>query len=184
MIADRLGDTAVLLPAMVDHDVSVQTVAESVRRELRSEAEQRSVTVLIDATEARGRFDVPGLELLLQAVLEAALQESRAGEQIHLTFDETGEGRVAICLSHKSSHAPIERRNTLDRLAVLARKIGASATFADPIVVSLPMHGSDRETQIVAERSVVGETIGLSVAETSHDLRRSREDDHGQANVL
>jgi hypothetical protein len=67
---------------------------------------------------------------------------------------------------------------------VLARKIGASATFADPIVVSLPMHGSDRETQIVAERSVVGETIGLSVAETSHDLRRSREDDHGQANVL
>ena len=111
-----------------------------------------------------------------QAVLEAALQESRAGEQIHLTFDETGEGRVAICLSHKSSHAPIERRNTLDRLAVLARKMEASATFADPIVVSLPMHDNP-ETRI--RRRTLGrggETIGLSVAgrPTISDVARGR----------
>jgi signal transduction histidine kinase len=184
MIADRLGDTSVPLPAMVDHDVSVQTVAQSVRRELRSEAERRGVRVLIDATELRGRFDVPGLELLLQAVLEAALQESRTGEQIHLTFDENGEGRVAIGLSHKSSHVPIERRNALDRLAALARRIGASVTFADPIVISLPMHGGDRETQVGAGQQVPGDTIESGVAEVSHNLRSPREDDHGQANVL
>ena len=184
MIADRLGDTSVPLSATVNRDVSVQTVAESVRRELRSEAERRGVRVLIEATESRARFDVPGLELLLQAVLEAALQESRAGEQIHLTFDENDEGRVAICLTHKSSHAPIERRNTLEGLTTLARRIGASMTFADPIVISLPMHGGDRESQIATGHSVPSETTGSGVAETSHNLRSPREDDHGQASVL
>ena len=184
MIADRLGDTTVPLPAMVDRDISVQDVAESVHRGLRSEAERRGVVVLIDATELRGRFDVPGLELLLQAVLEAALQESRMGERLRVRFNETDEGRVAICLSHESSHAPVERRDAIDRLAALARNIGASATFADPIVISLPIRGGDRRTQIVTERQVSGEKIGLSVAETTHDLRSAREDDHGQASVF
>jgi signal transduction histidine kinase len=184
MIAERLGDATLPLPAMVDRDVSVQTVAESVHRGLRREAERRGVAVLIDATELRGRFDVPGLELLLQAVLEAALQEARMGEQLRVRFNETGEGRVAICLSHESNHAPVERRDALDRLAALTRNIGASATFADSIVISLPMHGSDRRPQIVTERQVPGEKIGLSVAETTHNLRSAREDDHGQASVF
>jgi len=184
MIADRLGDTTVPWPAMVDRDVSVQAVAESVHRGLRSEAERRGVVILIDATDLRGRFDVPGLELLLQAVLEAALQESRTGEQLRVRFNEIDEGRVAISLSHESGHAPIERRDAVDRLAALARNIGASAALADPIVISLPMHGGDRRTQIVSDRQVSGEKIGLSVAETTHNLRGAREDDHGQASVL
>lgn len=184
MIADRLSDATVPLPATIDHDVSVQAIAQSVRRELRSEAEHRGVTVLIEATELRGRFDAPGLELLLQATLQAALQESRTGEQIQLTFDGTGEGRVAICLSRGSSHTPIERRDARDRLTALARRIGASATFADPVVISVPMRVGDRGTDAVTEHSVVGETLGLRVSETPHNLRRSREDDHGQANVL
>jgi len=184
MIAERLGDTTLPLPAMVDHDVSVQNVAESVHRGLRRESERRGVAILIDATELRGRFDVPALELLLQAVLEAALQESRTGEQLRVSFNETDEGRVAICLSHESSHAPIERRDSLDRLAALARNIGASATLADPIVISLPRHGSDRRAPIGTERRVSGEKIGLSVAETTHNLRSAREDDHGQASVF
>ena len=184
MIADRLGDTTVPLPAMVDHDVSVQAVAESVRRGLRSEAEQRGVTVLIDTSELRGRFDVPGLELLLQAVLEAALQESQAGEQIHLTVDEHGEDRVAICLSHKSTHAPIERRTALDRLTTLARGIGASVTFADPVVISLPLQSGDRGSRVVTERSAPGKATGSAVVEASHNLGSAREDDHGQTSVL
>jgi CRP-like cAMP-binding protein len=184
MIADRLGDTTVPLPAMVDRDVSVQMVAESVHRGLGSKAERRGVAILIEATDLRGRFDVPGLELVLQAVLEAALQESRTGDQLRVRFNETGEGRFAIYLSHESNHAPIERRDAIDRLAALARSIGASATLADPVVISLPMHGSDRRTQIVTDRQVSGEKLGLSVAETTHDLRSAREDDHGQARVL
>lgn len=184
MIADRLGDTTVPLRGTVDRDVPVQTVAESVRRGLRREAERRGVTVLIDTTEMRGRFDVPGLELLLQAVLEAALQESHTGEQIHLTFDENGEGQMAIGLSHKSSHALIERRNALDRLATLARRIGASLTFADPIVITLPMHDGDQGARAATEHPGRSETIGSGVAETPHNLRSTREDDHGQANVL
>jgi signal transduction histidine kinase len=184
MIADRLGDTAVPSAATVDRDVAVQEVAESVRRELGSEARRHGVTVVIEATEVRGRFDVSGLELLLQAVLEAALQESRAGERLELAFNETGEERVAIYVSHASRRPPIARRDVLDRLASLARKIGASASFADPIVISLPIHGRAREASIVTERAIPGEATGLSVAETSHNLRSSREDDHGQASVL
>jgi hypothetical protein len=183
MIADRLGDTTVPLTGLMDRDVFVQRVAESVRRELKGEARRRGVTIAIDSTDLGGRFDVSGLELLLHAVLEAALRESRAGEQLHLSFNETGEGRVAICLSHESRHAPIERRDAVDRLAALARRIGASATFADPIVISLPVQRGDRGTQIT-ERTTPGETIGLGVGETSHNLRGSREDDHGQASVL
>jgi len=184
MIADRLGDTTVAMPATVDRDVSLQDVAESVRHGVGNEAERRGVTILIDATELRGRFDVPGLELLLQVVFEAALQESHAGEEMHLTFDEAGEGRVAICLSHNSSHPPIERRSALDRLATLARRIGTSVTFADPIVISLPLHGNDRKTRVVARDGMPEEASESAVVETSHNLRSSREDDHGQASVL
>jgi signal transduction histidine kinase len=181
MIADRLGDTTVPLPSMIDRDVSVQTIAESVRRELRSEAERRGIAVMIEPTGLQGRFDVGGLELLLQATLLAALQESHRGEQLRLTFEANSEERVAICLSHGSNHIPIERRNALDRLTALARRIGASVTFSDPIVISVPKCAA---AQVVAEHPVLGETTGLSVAETPHNLRGSREDDHGQANVL
>lgn len=184
MIADRLGDTTVPFTGQTDSDVFVQDVAESVRRELKSEAKRRGVTILVDSTDTRGRFDVSGLELLLQAVLEAALRESHAGEHLHLSFNETGEGRVAACVSHESRHAPIERRDVLERLAALARRLGVSVTFGDPIAISLPVHRGNRNSQVVTERTVPGETVGLSVAETSHNLRSSREDDHGQANVL
>jgi signal transduction histidine kinase len=184
MISDRLADTTVPLRGMVDRDISVQAVAESVRRGLRREAEQRGVTILIDSTEMRGRFDVPGLELLLQAVLEAALQGSHTGEQIHLTFDENGESRVTVSLSHRSNHAPIERRNALDRLTTLARRIGASLSFADPITISLPMHDGEQGARAASEPPVRSDTIVSGVAETPQNLRSTREDDHGQANVL
>jgi signal transduction histidine kinase len=184
MIADRLGDTTVPIPTLIDRDVSVQNVAETVCGGLRREAERRGVAVLIDTTDLRGRFDVPGLELLLQVVLEAALRESRAGERIHLTFDENSKDRVAICLSRKSGHLPIERRNALDRLGVLARGMGASVTFGDPIVVSLPMDAGDRGARTVSKDVTPGDAKGLGVAEKSYNLRSSREDDHGQANIL
>ena len=184
MIANRLGDTIVPIPTMVDRDVSVQNVAEVVCGGLRNEAERRGVALLIDTTERRGRFDVPALELLLQVVLEAVLQESPAGERIHLTFDESREDRVAICLSRKSGHPAIERRNALDRLGALARGIGGSVTFADPMVVSLSMDAGDRETQTVSKDVMPKDARGSGVVEKSHNLRSSREDDHGQANIL
>jgi hypothetical protein len=184
MIADRLGDAAVPIPAIADRDVAVQDVAESVRRELENEAKRRGVSVLVDAADIRGRFDVAGLELLLQGAVDAILREAHAGEQLHVRVNETGENRVVIRLSMESSRPLIARHEALDGLTSLARTIGASATFGDPIVLSLPMQGRARGTPGLAEHETPGEAIGLGVAETSHNLRRSREDDHGQANVL
>jgi signal transduction histidine kinase len=184
IIADRLGDAAVPLPAIADRDVAVRDVAQSVRRELESEAKRRGVAIIIDAADIRGRFDVAGLELLLQGVVDAILREAHAGEQLRVSVNETGENRVVIRLSKDSSRPLVARHDALDRLASLARRIGASATFGEPIVISLPMQGRARGAASLAELEVPGDAIGLGVAETSHNLRRSREDDHGQANVL
>ena len=184
MIADRLGDTAVPLPAAVDRDVCVQEVAESVRRELANEAKRRDITVVVDATEVQGRFDVSGLELLLQAVLEEAFQESHAGTQLHLTCKKTDDGRIALYLSHASSYAPIARREVIDRLTMLARGIGASATFTNPVVISLPMHDRAQGSAIATERAISAEVAESGIAEKAHNLRSAREDDHGQPSVL
>ena len=40
------------------------------------------------------------------------------------------------------------------------------------------------EPSIVTDQPVMREPIESGIVETPHDLRRAREDDHGQANVL
>ena len=137
------------------------------------------------------RVDGMGLpiEVMEDLLIRRAAKVGRApttdlAQQLHVSVNETGENRVAIRLSKDSSRPLVARRDALDRLASLARRIGASATFGEPIVISLPMQGRARGTSSLAEHEVPGDAIGLGVAETSHNLRRSREDDHGQANVL
>jgi signal transduction histidine kinase len=184
LIADRLGDTAVPLSANADQELSMLTLANTVRRELRSEAERRGITVLIEPSELQGRFDAPGLELLLRGTLQAALQEARTGGRIRIGFDADSESRAEIRLSHESGHAPIQKRNSLDRLTGLARKIGAAVTFSDQVVISVPIRVGDRGASVVTKHSAMREAPESSVAQTPHDLRSTREDDHGQANVL
>ena len=112
----------------------MQTVASSVRRESQRGGGASRVTVLIEPSEPRGRFDAPGLELLLRTTLRQRCRSRALASRFGSRLTRAGEGRARVRLSHKSGHAPIERRNTLERLVALARKVGASATFSDPVV--------------------------------------------------
>jgi signal transduction histidine kinase len=184
MIADQLGDAAVPLTGIANRDVSMETVASAVWRDLASTAQRHGVTVVIEASEAPAPVDAPALELLLRATLQEALRESRPGERMHLDFDLAHEGRAEMRLSSESGRTPIETRNVRDRLTALARKIGAFVTFSDQVRISVPMRTSDRGSRLTSERAVPREPLGLSVRETPHNLRSTREDDHGQASVL
>ena len=184
MIADQLGDSAVPQSGIANRDIAMETVASAVCRDLDTMAQRRRVTVVIEPSESRGPVDAPALELLLRATLQEALRESRTGERIHLAFNPAHEGRAEMRLSNESGRAPIEKRNIRDRLTALARKIGAFVTFSDQVLISVPMRVSDRGSRHTSERAVLREPLGLSVRETPHNLRSTREDDHGQASVL
>ena len=186
MIADRLSDDAAPLSTISEREITLSTIAHTVRQDLRPEAERRGVAVIIQASELHGCFDAAGMELLLQGTLLAALQESRTGEQLHLEFDDAAGKRATVLLSCESGHAPIARRDTLEHLTVLAQKIGASATFSDEVLISVPMRRSGHEASLVTERErpVLHDSVELGSGEALHDLRGPREGDHGQASVL
>jgi signal transduction histidine kinase len=186
MIADRLSDAAVPLSVMAGHDVSVRTIACTVRRDLRSEAEYRGVAIIVEPSSLRGRFDAPGLELLLRGTIQAALYESAHGEQLRLEFEGATEDRATVVLSAGSGRAPIEKREALDRLRILAERIGASITFSDRIRLSVSMPRAERPAGVSSERerSVPQDSGELGDGKTVHDLRGPREGEHGQPSAL
>jgi signal transduction histidine kinase len=186
MIADRLSDDAAPLSTIAERDITLSTIAHAVRQDLKPEAERRGVAVIIQASELHGRFDAAGMELLLQGTLLAALQESGTGEQLRLEFDDAAGKRATVLLSCESGHAPIARRDTLQHLTALAQRIGASATFSDEVLISVPMRRSGHEANLVMERErpLLHDSVELGSGEALHDLRSPREGDHGQASVL
>jgi signal transduction histidine kinase len=185
MIAHRLSDDAAPLSPVAKREISLYTITEAVSRDLRAEAERRGVAVLVHASELLGYFDSAGIELLLQGTLLAALQESRRGEQLHLDIEDA-VGRATVRLSCTSGLAPIANRDTLERLTTLASRIGASATFSDRVLISVPMRSGVPEANLTmdGERPVIHDSVELGTREAPHDLRSPREGDHGQASVL
>ena len=189
LIADRLSDAAALLPIVAGQDVSLRSIASSVRRELRGETERRGVTVFVGGDAPSGRLDTPALELLLRAALQAALQECDAGEQLHLEFDDTVSDRAIVTISCESGRPALSDQKSLARLTSLARQVGASLSAEDRLVVSVPMGPRDASEPVAPsgagrERAILRESAELGDGETRHDVRSSREGDHGQAGVL
>jgi signal transduction histidine kinase len=176
LIADRLSDAAALLPIMADQEVSLRTVACSVRRELRSEIEQRGVTMLVGTATPYGRVDAPGLELLLRGVLQAVLQECIEGDQLQLEFSGPVDGRGTVIVSCESGRAPIRDESALERLSALSLRIGASMSAAQQVLVSVPMQAlpGDETRPMQSERSV-----SLSDRDSRDDVSGSRERQHG-----
>ncbi len=186
IIADRLSDEAAPFSPTTEREIALYTVADAVHRTLRREAVRRGVTILVGASQLRGRFDAAGLELVLHGILVAALQESRAGEHLHLDFEDVAGNKAAVRLSCESGLAPIANRDTLERLATLAHQLGASATFSDHVLITVPMRRSVAEGgfTIERERPVLHDSVELGNGEPPHDLRSPRDGDHGQASVL
>ena len=181
LIADRLSDAAALLPMVADQEVSLRSVACAVRRELRSEIEQRGVTMLVGTTAPYGRVDAPGLELLLRGVLQAILQECMEGDQLQLEFSGPVDDRGTVRVTCESGREPIRDAASLERLSLLSLRIGASISAAREVLVSIPMQAplGDESHSVHAERSVPRGPVSLSDGDARDDVAGSRERQHG-----
>jgi signal transduction histidine kinase len=179
LIAERLGDVAVLLPSVAGQEVSIRAIACAVRRELRAEAEHRGVTISVEEDGPHGRLDAPGLEFLLREVLQATLQECASGEQLHIDFDRS-VGQATLIISRESGRSPL-REDVFDRLRALARPIGATVSAGERTLVSIPLRVPETEPSTERVRSVPGSSGELGDGEARHDVRGAREGHHGQA---
>jgi signal transduction histidine kinase len=180
LIAERLGDTVALLPTVAGQDVSVRAIACAVRRELRSEAERRGVTIVVEPGGPHGWLDAAGLELLLREVLEATLQECEPGERLHIDFLQA-TGRAMLTLSRESGYLALHAPHVLERLSALAGQIGATITAGERTTVSIPLRPGGMAASTERERTVSRDSGELSDGEVRHDVRSAREDHHGQA---
>lgn len=139
MIMARLSDAAALLPALAHQLVSLRTVACAVRRDLRAEAESRDVTIGVSEEVVRARVDAVGLELLLRELLQAALDEARAGDELVVEFPAPTEARAEVRITVDPPRPPVTAAATIDALSQLARRMGASLVTGGEIVISQPV---------------------------------------------
>ena len=179
LIADRLGDAVVLLPAIAGQNVSVHAIACAVRRELRTEAERRGVTVVVEPGGPHGNLDAAGLDLLLREVLQATLQECEPGDQLHIDFLQAA-GRATLAISCESGRSALRAPGVLERLSALAGQIGATITAGERTIVSIPLRPGTMGPSTERERTMPRDADELGDGETRHDLRSARESHHGQ----
>jgi signal transduction histidine kinase len=189
LIAYRLSDAAALLPIVAGQDVSLRSIASSVRRELRSETERRGVTVFMGSDAPSGRLDTPALELLLRAALQAALQECKAGEQLRLEFDDMVSDQAIVSISCESGRPVLGDQASLARLTSLARQVGASLTVDGRLVVSVPMGPRevgepDLPRAAERERPIPREAEELGAGEARDDVGSARQSKHGETGAL
>lgn len=180
LIALRVGDVAGLLPGIAGQEASVHAIVCAVRRELRTEAQRRGVTISVESDGPHGRLDAGGLELLLRELLLAAFQECESGEELHIGFDRSGE-HVALAIACKSGHPVLRDLRVLDRLSTLARRFGATITAGDRMLLSIPLRTGESAPTADLERTVPRDADELRDREARHDVRSTREGHHGQA---
>jgi signal transduction histidine kinase len=179
LIAERLGDAVALLPTVAGQDVSVRAIACAVRRELRTEAERRGVTIVVEPGGPHGWLDAAGLDLLLREVLQASLQECESGERLHIDFLQAA-GRATLTVSCESGYIALRAPPVLERLNALAGQIGATITVGERTMVSIPLRPGGM-TSSERERTVSRDSDELSDGEVRHDVRSAHEGHHGQA---
>jgi signal transduction histidine kinase len=182
LIADRLGDAAVLPSTIAGQDVSIPAIVYAVRRELRTEAERRGVSIVVEPASGgplQGWVDAAGLDLLLHEVLQAILRECQLGERLRIDVLLTA-GRVTLAISCESGYSPLRVPGVLERLSALAGQIGATIAAGERTTVSVPFRPGGMAPSREHERMVPRDAVQLSDGETRHDLGGAREGHHGQ----
>jgi signal transduction histidine kinase len=182
LIAVRLGDVAALLPSVAGQNVSVRAIVCAVRRELRTEAERRGVTISVEQGGPHGRIDAAGLELLLRELLHVTLHECDPGDQLHIGFDRSA-GHVALAIARESGHAVPQDLRALERLSALAGQVGATITAGERTLITVPLRLGETAPTAELERSVSRDVDELSDREARHDVRGAREGHHGQTSA-
>lgn len=191
LIAERLSDTAAVLPTLTQQIVSLRTIACGVRRALRAEAEARRAAVVIGYGQEPVVVDAIAMELMLHELLRAALQEASAGDELHVDFGTLHEGRTTVCLACSPPRPPVRDAAALERLAGLATRMrgdlergGATLTLVLPArVAEQRATRADTPTTVPVAPDADGAASGGQGSgdrEPSHDIRGSREREHGQ----
>ncbi len=205
LIAERLSDGAALFPVFALQSVSLRTVACTVRRDLRSEADVRGCSVVVASVGLDVKVDAIALELLLHELLYVVLQEAQAGEELFIEFREVRDEHVTVSLRCAPSRPPVREPNVLQRLAVLATRMGGELEVSDgdlrvwmpvypsevlsggvvappPDVVSVVPVIEGADSPQLESSPLVGPVSGDG--EAGYDLRRASEREHGQSGPL
>jgi signal transduction histidine kinase len=185
LIAERLSDAEALVP-LAQQSVSLRAIACGVRRDLRAHAETRRVAVLVGSTRAHALVDAIGLELLLHELLLAALQETPAGEELHVEFGEIHNGRASLSLRGRSNRSPVSDAAMLQRLTLLVGQLrgelevdGAAIRLLFPVQL---MTTSEQAVDAADVRADASPASGHRKA--SHDVRSADERENGQPRAL
>jgi hypothetical protein len=182
MISRQLGDAAIASPGTAQQDISLGALLGVVQRDVRPEAERRGVIIDIDRADVRVPLDVPGLELLLYAVIVAFLAESTPGERIVIEVVRERTDGLSLRLRRASGCAPIADAFAAEGLVSLARRMGSALTVDDALVITLPALDR-RQTEAFVERephvrSRRGD--GSGGGQSRDDVGGARQGEHGE----
>jgi hypothetical protein len=152
--------------------------------------------------------DAVALELMLHELLLAALQEAHEGDEICLEFAERRGGHADVTLSRNPPRGVIADERVMERLSALSRQMGAELRTVDLVItLAIPVQRLDlgvRESGQVGSIAGMGSTADAAPlpgpvpelpsgpasgppsgdGESGHDVRRSREREHGEASRL
>jgi signal transduction histidine kinase len=98
MIGTRLSDETTHQEAFAWHDVSLPDVARAVRRDLREDATEARCEIAIDESMPTLRLDAMGLELILRAIIGAALRVASGPSRISIGPASVGAQSVSIAV--------------------------------------------------------------------------------------
>jgi signal transduction histidine kinase len=155
LIGARLSDVSVLLPSLTHQSVSLRTIACGVRRDLRAEWESRDIMVSVASARTRARVDAVSLELLLRAILLAALQEVTGGNELLIDFHQTAADRVALIIVSEPPRPPIADPGSRERLAQLAARMGARLELRDQVVLSIATRRAESADPAIGDDNMV-----------------------------
>lgn len=192
LIADRLSDTAAVLPTLSQQSVSLHTIASGVRRALRADVEARNAAVVVGYGQEPVLVDAIAMELMLHELLRAALQEASPGDELHVDFGALREGKTTVRLACSPPRPPVSDSGALDRLAGLARRMRGELERRDAtLTLVLPARNAEQRPARVDTPSAVpvapdadggaSGAQGSGDREPGHDIRGPREREHGQA---
>ena len=190
LIANRLSDAEAIEPVRPLQTVSLRTVACAVRRSLRREVSARATTVLVAGAKTRVRIDAAGVELLMHELLMAALNEAVEGDEISIDFDESASERGTVCFRVTPPRSLVTRVEALTRLTALADRLDARVQVSQDVLLSFPAQHVPRHAhfeigaQLPVEAATDGGATRSARGDTGHDIRSSREHEHGQSSPL
>jgi len=186
MISLQLSDAAIASPSGAPQDVSLEALLGAVQWDLRPDVDRRGVILDVERADLRMPLDVPGLELLLNAVIVAVVAECAPGERITIGLVHERMDRVSIRLCRASGGAPIADASAAERLVSLAQRMGTVLTLDDAIVLTLPPGGErragetlDREPYVPSRRG--GASVG---GQSRDDVGGARQGKHGETGTF